>query len=91
MSRAFVNEDAEGPRGPGRHFDLPARDDPGFAEAAAQALIDAAVDGDTESAEQATGFYWGDDRLRPQVQRLLARARVDGDDSRERAAQRYLR
>ncbi|MGI8496676.1 MAG: hypothetical protein ACR2OG_03705 [Gemmatimonadaceae bacterium] len=91
MSRAFVNEDADGPRGPARQFDLPTRDDPGFAEAAARALIDAAVDGDTESAEQATGFYWGDDRLRPQVQRLLSEARIAGDGSRERAAQRYLR
>jgi hypothetical protein len=90
MSRAFVNEDASG-RGPGKRYDLPARDDPAFAAAAAETLLRASLDGETASAEEATGFYWGADALRGDVERLLARARRDGDDEMVRAAERYLR
>jgi hypothetical protein len=91
MSRAFVNEDAGGWGQPGRRFDLPPRDDPGFDAAAARALLQAAVDGDTGSAEMATGYYWGEQRLRPHVERLLERARTEHDEALERAARRYLR
>ena len=48
MSRAFVNEDAGSP-GPSRRFVLPPRDDPGFNAAAAEALLEAAREGDTSS------------------------------------------
>ena len=90
MSRAFVNEDAGGGR-QFRRFGLPARDDPSFDEQAARALLEGAVTADTESAERATGYYWGEVRLRPHVERLLARARADGDPDLVRAAERFLR
>lgn len=90
MSRAFVNEDA-GPWGdPSRRFVLPARDDPGYDAAAAEALLEAARTGDTGSAEMATGYYWGEPRLREHVQRILARARAAGDDRLEQLAGRFL-
>jgi hypothetical protein len=56
MSRAFVKEDA-GWGDPGKRYSLPARDDPGYDEAAAEALLEAARAGDTGSAESATGYY----------------------------------
>lgn len=90
MSRAFVNEDAGG-GAPRRGYGLPARDDPGFDAAAAAALLEAARDGETESAEIATGYYWGEPKLRPHVQRILARARAEGDDRLEQLAERFLR
>jgi hypothetical protein len=89
MSRAFVNEDSD--QGGGRrHFTLPARDDPQYDEAAAEALLDAAHSGETGSAEQATGYYWGEPRLRPYVTRILARARQDRDDRLVQLAERFL-
>ncbi len=91
MSRAFVNEDA-GPWGdPSRRFVLPPRDDPGFDAAAAEAMLEAARTGDTGSAEMVTGYYWGEPRLRPHVQHILARARSDRDDRLEQLAERFLR
>ena len=90
MSRAFVNEDAGG-WGSRRRFELPRRDDPNFDAAAARALLEAAAEGDTGSAEAATGYYWGDDRLRPHVARILDAARKEGNDDLVRAAERYLR
>jgi hypothetical protein len=90
MSRAFVNEDTGG-TAPRRGYGLPSRDDPGFDAAAAEALLDAARAGETESAELATGYYWGEPRLREHVQRILARARAVGDDRLEQLAERYLR
>lgn len=89
MSRAFVNEDAGGRSH--RRFDLPPRDDPTYDDAAAAALLSASIDGDTESAEVATGYYWGDERLRAPVERALARARASGDAEVARAAERFLR
>lgn len=89
MSRAFVNEDAGG--GPRRRFDLPPREDAGFLAAAADVMLHASLDGETESAEEATGFYWGADALRSEVERLLERARRDNDEELARAAERYLR
>ena len=90
MSRAFVNEDAGG-TAPRRGYGLPPCDDPGFDAAAAEALLEAARAGETESAELATGYYWGEPRLREHVQRILARARSTGDDRLEQLAERYLR
>jgi len=90
VSRAFVNEDAGG-GAPRRGYGLPSRDDPGFDAAAAAALLEAARDGETESAEIATGYYWGEPKLRPHVQRILARARAEGDDRLEQLAARFLR
>lgn len=90
MSRAFVNEDA-GAGAPKKAWALPDRGDPGFDAAAAAALLEAAREGETESAEAATGYYWGEARLRPHVQRILARAEAEGDDRLEQLARRFLR
>ncbi len=90
MSRAFVNEDAGGAV-PRRGYGLPTRDDPGFDAAAAEALLEAARTGETESAEAATGYYWGEPRLREQVQRILTRARTTGDERLIQLAERWLR
>ncbi|NOT07108.1 MAG: hypothetical protein HOP28_02790 [Gemmatimonadales bacterium] len=89
MSRAFVSEDAGGPD-PRHRFPLPPRDDPGFAEAAARALLRGADQGDSESAELATGYLFGDPALIPQVRRLLDEARKARHDRMEQLAERYL-
>jgi hypothetical protein len=90
MSRAFVNEDA-GSGSPVKHYILPSRDDPQFDAAAAELLLEAARDGDTASAEQATGYYWGEPKLRDFVRRILVRAEQSGDDRLEQLARRFLR
>jgi hypothetical protein len=90
MSRAFVNEDAGG-RPSGRRFVLPPRTDPGFDAAAARVILDAAREGDTGSAEEATGYYWGEPRLRAHVERILAAARTDRDERLVQLAERWLR
>jgi hypothetical protein len=90
MSRAFVNEDA-GSGGPKKGYGLPPRDDPGYDTAAAAALLEAAREGDTSSAEQATGYYWGEPKLRDHVRRILIRAQETGDDRLEQLARRFLR
>jgi hypothetical protein len=89
MSRAFVKEDAGGTEAP--RFVLPSREDPSFQLAAARALLQGADLGDTASAEAATGFYWGDPSLRPQVERILEEAQEDGAERLEQLAERFLR
>ena len=88
MSRAFVKEDGDEP---GPRYSLPPRDDPGFPRAAARALIAGANRGDSASAEEATGFGWGDPRLIDEVRQLLDQAVADEDDRTESLAARYLR
>jgi hypothetical protein len=90
MSRAFVNEDA-GSGSQLKRYILPPRDDPSFDAAAADLLLEAARDGDTASAEQATGYYWGEPKLREHVRRILGRAEKSGDDRLEQLARRFLR
>ena len=90
MSRAFLRDDAEGEM-PRRHYDLPARDDPSFDEAAARALVEAARVNETQLAERATGYYWGEPRLRPYVERILVHAERDKDERLEQVARRFLR
>jgi hypothetical protein len=87
MSRAFVNEDASGPE---PHYHLPDRDDPGYDEAAAWALLEGANVGDSHGAELATGYRWGAARLRPHVEAILAHAREQGDERLEQLAERFL-
>ncbi len=91
MSRAFVNEDAGQWGNPGRRFDLPDRDDPEFDRAAAAAMIEAAREGDTGSAEMATGYYWGEERLKPYVREILERVRTENDERMIQLAERFLR
>ena len=91
MSRAFVKEDGAAWGDPGRRYSLPARDDPNFDEAAAEALLEGARTGDTGSAESATGYYWGEKKLRPYVQTILVRATDEGDERLAQLAERFLR
>ena len=89
MSRAFVNEDAGG--GPPRDFHLPPRNDPEYDAAAAVVLLECAREGDTASAEDATGYRWGDAALAPHVRRILRDAEKSGDERLAQLAQRFLR
>ena len=88
MSRAFVKEDAEGPE---PRYRLPAREDPGYDAAAAEALLEGANVGDSYSAELATGYRWGEPKLKQHVERVLATARADGNERLEQLAERFLR
>jgi len=89
MSRAFINEDAGGDQAP--RFSLPERDSPHYDEAAAWALIQGADEGDSVSAEWATGCRWGEARLAPEVRRILADAEERGQDRVAQLARRFLR
>jgi hypothetical protein len=91
MSRAFVKEDAAAWGDPSKRYALPDRSDPGFDEAAAEAMLQGARDGDTGSAESATGYYWGEPRLRPYVEAILERARREKDERMEQLAERFLK
>lgn len=89
MSMAFLRDDAEGEM-PRRDYDLPARDDPGYDRAAARALLEAARVNETQLAERATGYYWGEPRLRALVEEMRVAAERAGDDRLEQVARRYL-
>lgn len=88
MSRAFINEDAGGPE---PRYHLPPRDDPGYDAAAAWALIEGADAGDSYSAELATGYRWGEPKLRPHVRGILDQARAERNERLEQLAERFLR
>ena len=75
---------------PRRNYDLPPRDDPDFDRAAARALLEAARVNETQLAERATGYYWGEPRLRPHVEVILAEARKENDERLEQLARRFL-
>lgn len=90
MSRAFTKEDSGDQGVPRRNYGLPPRDAPDFDRAAAAALLEAARAGETASAELATGYYWGEPRLRPHVERILEWARAAGDERLEQLAERFL-
>ena len=87
MSRAFVKEDAGGPE---RRYVLPKRDDPSYDAAAASALLEGADVGDSYGAERATGYRWGEPKLRPHVEAILARARVEQNERMVQLAERFL-
>jgi hypothetical protein len=88
MSRAFVNEDAAGPE---PKYSLPPRDDPGYDEAAAWALLEGANVGDSYGAERATGYRWGEPKLKPHIERIRAQARAEKNERLEQLAERFLR
>lgn len=90
MSMAFLREDAEGEM-PRRNYGLPERDDPEYDRTAARALLEAARAAETQLAERATGYYWGEPRLKPYVEEVLAEAERDGDDRLEQLARRFLK
>lgn len=89
MSRAFTKE-GEGWDDPSYRVSLPPRDDPGFDAAAAAALLEAAREGKTGSAEAATGYYWGEPKLHVHVRALLDAARDSGDERLVQLAERFL-
>lgn len=91
MSRAFVDDDRDDAGRPRREFHLPPRDDPGFDAAAANALLEAARDGVTGDAEQATGYYWGDEALKPFVAAIRDEAAKSGDERLQQLAERFLK
>ena len=91
MSRAFVKEDAGSWGDPGKRYSLPPRDDPAYDQAAAEALLEGARGGDTGSAESATGYYWGEKKLRSYVEVILKRAEGEGDERLAQLAERFLR
>lgn len=94
MSRAFVKED-DGDAKPRRSFGLPSTRDPSYAAAAALALLEAARDGYTADAEEATGFRWGESHLRPHVQKLMDKELERPEEEQDRRfiqmARRFLR
>jgi len=87
MSRAFVKEDAGGPE---RRYVLPKRGESGYDAAAASALLEGADVGDSYGAELATGYRWGEPKLRPHVERILREARAEHNDRLVQLAERFL-
>jgi len=87
---AFLRDDAEGEM-PFRDYNLPERHDPGYDRAAARALLEAARVNETQLAERATGYYWGEPKLRAHVEEIRATAEKSGDDRLEQVARRFLR
>ena len=45
---------------------------------------------ETQLAERAAGYLWGEPRLRPSVEEMRAEAVVAGDDRLEEVARRFL-
>jgi hypothetical protein len=90
MSQAFLRDDAEGEM-PRRNYGLPERSDPEYDRVAARALLEAARINETQLAERATGYYWGEPRLRPYVEELRAEAEAAQDERLEQVARRFLR
>jgi hypothetical protein len=89
MSQAFLRDDAEGEM-PHRDYNLPPRDDPEFDRVAARALLEAARVNETQLAERATGYYWGEPRLREHVAGMLVEAERANDERLEQLARRFL-
>jgi hypothetical protein len=94
MSSAFVNEDRDDDI-PRIHFALPHFNDPTYPRAAAYALVQAACDGHTTDAEEATGYRFGEPLLHRHVRALLEQeeARPEGEQDRRliTIAKRFLR
>ena len=76
---------------PRRNYALPERDDPDYDRAAAAALLEAARVNETQLAERATGYYWGEPKLKPYVEKMRAEAERVGDDRLEQVARRFLK
>lgn len=89
MSRAFVNEDAGG--APEPDYRLPDPESPYYREAAAWALIQGADQGDSRSAEEATGYRFGDPLLITEMEAILAQAEEQDQDRVAQLARRFLR
>ena len=57
----------------------------------AWALIEGANEGNSRSAELATGYKWGEPKLVPHIEKILARAREEKDERTEELAERFLK
>lgn len=88
MSRAFVNEDAGSEPEP--RYVLPDRDSEHFDRAAALALIEGANAGNRRSAEDATGYRWGEPRLAADVEAILEEAEGRDEHRTVQLARRFL-
>lgn len=88
MSRAFVKEDQD-ERAP--EYGLPEPGSPGYHAACAWALITGANQGDSRSAELATGCRWGEVQLVPHVRRFLKRAETDDERRVAQLCRRFLK
>lgn len=88
MSRAFVNEDAASEPGP--RYVLPERDSEHYDRAAAYALIEGANAGNRRSAEEATGYRWGEPQLRGEMERILEEAEERDQPRIAQLARRFL-
>ena len=88
MSRAFVKEDPN--PDPEPRYDLPDPDSQYFNEAAARALIEGANIGNSISAENATGYRWGDPALVPYIRAILDEAHKNDNERYIQLARRYL-
>ena len=75
---------------PRRNHGLPDRNDPEYDRVAARALLEAARVNETQLAERATGYYWGEPWLRPYVAEMLSETEQGGDDRLEQVARRFL-
>jgi len=69
---------------------LPPRDDQDYDAAATRALLQGAHEGDSASAEEATGYRFGEPVLVPHVRAILERARKQKNDRLEQLAERFL-
>lgn len=54
-------------------------------------MLEAAREGDTGSAEMATGYYWGEPKLKPYVKEILEGVRRENDERMIQLAERFLR
>jgi hypothetical protein len=94
MSRAFVNEDRQDDI-PRVHFTLPPFRDPSYPRAAALVLVEAACDGHTAEAEEATGYRFGEPLLHTHVRALLEQEEQRPEEEQDRRlitiAKRFLR
>ena len=88
MSRAFVKED-DSEQEP--EFRLPDPDSPYYDEAAAWALIQGADEGDSRSAERATGYRWGDSVLTSHIEKIRDDAEAADESRVAQLARRFLR
>jgi hypothetical protein len=88
VSRAFVKEDDHEPE---PDFRLPDRDSPYYDEAAAWALIQGANEGNTRSAELATGYRWGDPLLVEHIGRIFEKAETEREDRVAQLSRRFLK
>ena len=88
MSRAFAKEDDHLPE---PDYRLPDPDSEYYDEAAAWALIQGADAGNSRSAEEATGYRWGEPRLVDEMEKILARAEEEDELRVAQLARRFLR